>query len=195
VSTVQASTKPGAPNDPTTFRGSSSYQLVNFQSAVGFLTDDPAIYNLVTYAIVIGLAAFAFVLKRPQSQLPWLILGLLSILVLLGSYHRYYDVQLLLLCVGAVVGTDWSDRRSLLAWMLGLVACLPVPLQVAAARAYSLPALQRTLADGGRTLAFVTQHHQPLCLLAIALIFAWLIVASPPGRRSDSLRLGVSAGG
>jgi len=185
VSTVQASTRPGAPNDPTTFRGSSSYQLVNFQSAVGFFTNNPVIYNLVTCAVIFGLAAVAFAMQRPQPQLPWLMLGLLSTLVLLGSYHRYYDSQLLLLCGGGMLATDWTARRGLLGWVLSLVACLSFPLQVAAAKAYSLPAAQSRLAGGGRTLAFFALHHQPLCLLAIALIFAWLIVVSPPTGRDE----------
>jgi hypothetical protein len=179
VNTLQASTKPGSPNDPTTFPGSSSHQLVNLQSAIGFFTSNPAIYNLATYALVIAIGAWAFLRKRPQPPLPWLILGLLSVLVLLVSYHRYYDLQLLLLGIGGLVTLDWTGRRGLLLSILALVACLSLPLQVVAAEAYAMPALGARLAAGGRTLAFLALHHQPLCLVALALIFAWLIVVAP----------------
>jgi hypothetical protein len=178
VGTMQSSTQPGGANDPS-FRGAASYQLVNLQSVVGFFTDNPTIYNLIAYAVTIGVGLSAFLWKRPQDPLPWLILGLLSMLVLLGFYHRYYDLQLLLLGTGGMVSLDWAGRRGLLLWILGLLACLSLPIQVIAAQAYALPALGSRLSAGGRMLALLALHHEPLCLLALALTFAWLIVVSP----------------
>jgi hypothetical protein len=180
--TMQASSKPGSNSDPTF--GPSSPLLVNFQAVVGFFTDKRVIYNLVTYAMIAGLAILVFVLKHPQPQLSWLMLGLFSVLILLASYHRYYDLQLLLLGASGIVTLDWTFRRHLLALILSLVGCLSLPLQAAAARAYSMPALANTLARGGRALAFVALHHQPLCLAAIALAFARLIVVVPSERYS-----------
>lgn len=188
VNTIQSSTNPGGANDPS-FRSGSSFQLVNFQSVVGFFTDQPVIYNLFTFAMIVGVAAVVFALKRPQPQQYWLVVSWLTVLELLGSYHRYYDLQLLLLCTGGLVTLDWTGRRGTLLWILGLVACLSVPLQVIAAQAYSAPALASKLAMGGRPLAFVALHHQPLCLLAIALVFGWLIVASPQERYFEPRQL------
>jgi hypothetical protein len=185
LSTLQSATGPGTSFDPT-FRNVSTYQLVNFQSAVGFFTDKTVVCNLVTYALIAGLIALILALKHPLAQQPWLILGLLPVLILFGSYHRYYDLQLLLLCIGGLVLVDWSGRRGLLGGLLAVVACLSVPLQAAAARAYSLPSLGDKLKEGGRTLQFIALHHQPCCLLAIALMFAWLIVVSPSGQYAGS---------
>ena len=95
---LHSSSVAGGGMDPT-LASPSSHLLVNLQTVAGFFTTSQPVCDAIVW--VLSAAAIVWALNASARLSPearcWLLPGLLAIIVLLGSYHRYYDLQLLLL--------------------------------------------------------------------------------------------------
>jgi len=171
---LKMSSAPGGNMDPT-LASTGSHWLSNFQTVVGFFTTNQQLCNWVTYAVLGALVIAVFAVTRFHMN-QWQALALLSTLLLLGSYHRYYDLQLLMLCANAALLLYRSGGREV--W-LATAAALPLwfPVQALAAAVLPIPA-----PGAASFLQFLAFRNQPLCLLALALVFAWALIRrnSPP---------------
>jgi hypothetical protein len=145
---------------------------------VGFFTTDRALCDAVTYVLLAGLVTWVIVTAKSCPD-EWFLLALLSVLVLLGSYHRYYDFQLLMLCSTAVLQLyrGYGGHR-VLAVLLVPAMLLWFPFQ-ALAGLHLPPDSGATVTFSKTALQFLALRHEPLCLLAFATVFAWAIVKKP----------------
>jgi hypothetical protein len=175
-SNVRGASASGGSMDPTI--AGISYLLVNFQTIVGFFTVNQALCNVVTYALLGGLAVWAIAVAKPLTD-EWRLLALLSLLVLMGSYHRYYDLQLLMLGTNAVLEIcrkQWQPRLWATLVVPGIL--LWVPLQ-ALAGDHILPRMAGTPASFSTTVVqFFAFRNQPICLSVLTATFAWLVLAA-----------------
>jgi len=176
LNNLKASSAPGGSMDPT-IASPFSHLLVNLQTVPGLFTADSAICNIVVYGLVGGLTACVVVtVKSPAEN--WLLLALLSTLVLLGSYHRYYDFQLLMLgCNGMLQLYRGHWRPRLFAALAAPGILLWFPLQALASRFLS-PPHPGAAAFGKLAWEVLAFRNQPLCLLALATLFAWAAIDS-----------------
>jgi len=171
---VKMASAPGGNMDPT-LASTGSHWLSNFQTVIGFFTLNQQLCNWATYALLGALVIGVLAVTRFQLN-EWHAVALLATLLLLGSYHRYYDLQLLMLCANAAL---LLYRKGGPAAWIGSAAALALwfPLQALAAAHMPIPA------SGAASFAqFLAFRNQPLCLLALALVFAWALVRknSPP---------------
>ncbi len=105
-STLQSISAHGALNDPgpSSSGAHSLGMMVNLQTIVSYIRDDPSFYNSVTYAIcgVLLLVWMRVTLRsHPSPAKTWLALAAISALTMLPVYHRQVDTKLLLLTVPA----------------------------------------------------------------------------------------------
>jgi len=96
----------GGLNDPGPNSGGAHRlaMMVNLQTAVSFIWDDPRFYNPVTYAIcgsLLAAWAWASIHWRRAKDRLWPALAAVSALAMLPIYHRTLDTKLLLLMVPA----------------------------------------------------------------------------------------------
>ncbi len=175
-SNVRGASASGGSMDPTI--AGISYLLVNFQTIVGFFTVNQALCNAVTYALLGGLAVWAIAVAKPLTD-EWRLLALLSLLVLMGSYHRYYDLQLLMLGTNAVLEIcrkQWQPR--LWATLVVPGVLLWAPLQ-ALAGDHIVPRIAGTPASLSlMAVQFFAFRNQPICLSVLTATFAWLVLAT-----------------
>jgi hypothetical protein len=165
---LKAASAPSGNMNPT-IASAGSHWLVNFQTVIGFFTTNQNLCNLLTYALLGALVAAVLLITRFKLDV-WQALALLSTLVLLGSYHRYYDVQLLMVCTNAAI---LLYRKPNLAVWIGSAAAFMLwfPLQALAFGAMMYPK-----PGAASLLQFLAFRNQPLCLLALALVFARALV-------------------
>jgi len=175
LNAVHSSAATGGSMDPT-IADPISYLLVNFQTVVGYFTINQGLCNLLTYLLV-GVLAWRVLrfLRRPLDD-SCLLLALLTLLALLSTYHRYYDVQLLMLCVPAGVVFFWkrSAPGMVVAFAIPSVL-LWFPLQALASKVVG-PVTGSKMGLTG-IIQFLAYRNQPLCLTMLAVLFAWAIIS------------------
>jgi len=169
---VKMASAPGGNMDPT-IGSTGSHWLSNFQTVIGFFTTNQQLCNWLTYALLGALVIAVLALTRFQME-EWQALAFLATLLLLGSYHRYYDLQLLMLCANAALLLFRARGGAF--WAM-CAAALPLwfPLQALAAAALPIPA-----PGAASFVQFLAFRNQPLCLLALALVFAWALIRKQP---------------
>jgi len=165
---VKMASAPGGNMNPTIANIGSTF-LVNFQTVVGFFTTNRQICNLITYTLLAGLAIALLVITKLKID-KWQALAFLTILLLLASYHRYYDVQLLMLCTNAAL--QLYRKPQPVVWA-GTAAAVMLWFPLEAMAANVLPYPTPAAASFWQFLAF---RNQPLCLFVIALVFAWALI-------------------
>jgi hypothetical protein len=172
---LKTATSPGNVNDPT-ISGPMSFMLVNFQTVIGFFTTNLALCNVVTYALCGGLVIWAVKIADAQGD-PWLPLAFLTLLVLLGSYHRYYDVQLLMLCTNAVAEISRTQWRRYL-WMTLVIpgALLWFSLHSIALNELARFGLTLPTPSSHSAWQFLLFRNEPICLGLLAAVFALAIL-------------------
>jgi len=178
---LKMASAPGGNMDPT-LASTGSHWLSNFQTVVGFFTTNQQLCNWATYSLLGALVIAVLAATRFQMN-EWLALALLSTLLLLGSYHRYYDLQLLMLCGNAALLLYRKGGAA--AWIAGAAAlALWFPLQGLAAARMPVPA------PGAASFAqFLAFRNQPLCLLVLALVFAWALIRKNFQPRKETLQI------
>jgi hypothetical protein len=105
-STLEAFSAHGGLNDPGP-ASSGAHRLgmmVNLQTWLSFVRDDPRFYNYLSYAVCGALLliwTLATLRTRPSPDKAWLALAAISALTMLPIYHRQPDTKLLILSVPA----------------------------------------------------------------------------------------------
>jgi hypothetical protein len=105
----------GGVNDPgpTSSGAHGLDMLVSLQTVFGSFTDDPHIYNSLTYLVCVPLLivwGLVTLRRRCSPETTWLALGAIACLSMLPVYHRQLDTKLLLLTIpGCVV--LWAKRN------------------------------------------------------------------------------------
>jgi Glycosyltransferase family 87 len=194
LSNLRSAGAPGGSMDPT-IADNISYLLVNFQALVGFFTLNQKLCNAITYALLGALAIWVIRVSKPRTD-HWLLLGLLSLLVLMGSYHRYYDLQLLLLGTNAVLQIFY--RKQWQPWLWATLAVpsllLWVPLQALAGNNMATPKVDAPAPFLQMVWQFLAFRNQPICLSILTVTFAWAILRKSRPATPEMLHEPVQAG-
>jgi hypothetical protein len=178
VSNQAAITSRGGLDDPGPSSGGAYgvNAIVNLQTIVSRIWDNPHFYNPVVYAIcgALLLVGLRKTLRTPFStRMAWFALAAIAPLSMLFVYHRCYDARLLLLTVPACAAL-WKDGGSL-AWsalLLNLAAILFT------GDVFWIAFFQFTRYSGA-SLAFGVLPA-PLILLAVSVFYLWVFVRQAP---------------
>ena len=123
---LAATLSPGGSADP---RPANQVAVgdINLQPLTSIFFAEAGTFNLVAYAVFLGLVA-VWILVVPRSsmspEMQFLALAALSILSLMPVYHRFYDTRLLLLTLPAVIAV--FQRRRFLGAIIAVLTVLTV---------------------------------------------------------------------
>ena len=153
--------------------------IVNLQSAISVLRDDPRIYNPATYLLCAPLLLVwmvAALRKRCSAANAWMALAAVSALSMLPLYHRQHDAAILLLTVPACA-ILWSEGGptagfALLFTALGAVFTSNLTLQFLAAGTAGLRASVSGLPS--QILTVLLCRPAPIVMLAIGIFYLWV---------------------
>ena len=163
---IASESAPGGLTDPTP---SSPYapQLLNAQTLSTLVTTNRIFAEGLVLAAVAGLTIFyIYWRKRNKNPDPRMDFGFLAAATLAATYHRYYDGELLLLSIPAMVYL-WRIRQRGLAWILAVCfAALAFPLQSIFARALG-PAATRVSPE-----QLLLLRHQPAAILVVLVVLS-----------------------
>ena len=181
---LAATLSPGGSADP---RPANQVAVgdVNLQPLTSIFFAEAGTFNLVAYAVFLGLVAVWVLMVARSNMSPemqFLALAALSILSLMPVYHRFYDTRLLLLTLPAVIAV--FQRRRLLGAIIAVLTVLAV------------------ISVQYRVQVFLVQHkewqsvfqHKFLFILLLRqqnlelLILFGLYMMAIPGIRSSSVR-------
>jgi hypothetical protein len=182
----------GGTNDPRA-AAMGPEGVIDLQSAISALRDDPRIYNPVSYLISAPLLlAWGLVTLRSRSSQAgaWLALAVISAFSLLPVYHRQYDAKLLLLMVPACAllwaGGGLIARLALLVSTAGLVVTGDLPWVFVLGLMHHLHLSATGLSR--QILMAVLTLSAPLVLLLISIFYLWVYArnARDPIGRQDA---------
>jgi hypothetical protein len=173
----------GGTNDPglTSTGAHGLGMMVNLQTVISAIWDDPRIYNTATYLICGALLLiWSVTTLRFRSSLSraWLALAAIAALSMLPFYHRQQDTRLILLTVPACVML-WAEG-GLIGWLAlmvntaGFVLAGDIPWIVflSLIDKLHLPATRLS----GRILTAVQVFPVPLILLTMSVYYLWVYV-------------------
>jgi hypothetical protein len=185
-STMSMASAHGGPDDPGPASAGAHGlgMMINLQTAVSFLRDDPRVYNPVTYFVCAFLMLIwggTVLRSRPSQASASLALAAITPLLLLPIYHRQSDVLVLILAVPACamlkVRGGWTGRSTLLVTAAAFV--VTGDFLWVAINAF-LAAIKEPLTPGvGRILMGVQILPIPLTLLAMAIIYLLIYLSRP----------------
>lgn len=123
---LAATLSPGGSADP---RPANQVAVgdINLQPLTSIFFAEAGTFNLVAYAVFLGLVAVWILVVSRSSMSPemqFLALAALSILSLMPVYHRFYDTRLLLLTLPAVIAV--FQRRRFLGAIIAVLTVLTV---------------------------------------------------------------------
>jgi hypothetical protein len=169
---------PGEINDPgpTSVADRSPAMVIDLQSDISILKDDPNVYNPVAYLICGALLLIWSVrtLRSPHtSEKPWLGLAVVAPLTILITYHHPYDAKLLLLSVPACA-ILWAKfkRTGTIALVVNAVAFLftaDIPVAILKILTRRLQPKSSTLLE--KTEFILLARPVPLILLAMTIFY------------------------
>jgi glycosyl transferase family 87 len=186
----------GGNNDPgpagPTSRDRAIETIVNLQSAVSWVNDDPRFYNAITFTVcgfmflswIVGI----FLFPRTMAG-TWLALASIAPLTMLVTYHRAYDTRLLMLgipaCVMLAAEKGKTGSAAVLISTLGLIFTGELP--------YALvrPLLGRiqTSMEGSSSMATLCLNRPaPLVLLLMSGFYLWVFLRRSSQRNDQLLR-------
>jgi hypothetical protein len=184
---------PGGAVDPgpsTPNSGGGPSVIINFQSIIALVWNEPHIYNTVTY-LVCGTLLLAWVILILRSRLSqtsaWIALAPVVPMSMLVTYHRSYDAKLLLLAIPACAML-WAER-SLTGWLAlmvttaAIVSTADIPLTVLLILNKNLHT--SNLGSFGNMLNAVLQRPTPLILLAIGTFYLWVYKRRTPQKQKS----------
>jgi hypothetical protein len=179
----------GGLNDPgpDSLTGRSGAMVIDLQSALILLRQDPRFYNLVSY-LVCGVPLLIWSVRTITSRFTparaWLALASVVPLTMVVTYHRPWDAKLLLLTVPACA-ILWAEGGAirwiaLLLSAAGIVMTGDIPLTI-------LTILTRNIGIStgglpGKLLTVVELRPVPLILLAMGIFYLWMYLRRDPGR-------------
>jgi hypothetical protein len=168
-------TDPGPASTASTGAG----MMINLQTVISSLRDDPHIYNLATWLLcALPLTVWALVTAQSRSTpaRTWLALAAIATLSLLPVYHHLYDAKLLLLTVPACAML-WAEGGRLGRCAL-LVNIAAFALTGDVSWTLLLRLLDRlhpmTAGMPAWTLRAMQVFPVPLILLAMSIFYAWV---------------------
>jgi len=185
----------GGNNDPgpsgPTSRDRATEMIVNLQSAVALIRDNPRFYNRVTL-LVCGLMFLSWLigifLSPRTSTFTWLALAAIAPLTMLVTYHRAYDTRLLMLSVPAcamlvaekgkigIAGATFTTLR------LIFTGEVPYALFKPLVSSIQIPA------EGSSSIAMmVLTRPAPLVLLLMAGFYLWVFLSRTSRQRNQLL--------
>ncbi len=164
--------------------------IIDLQSFVSVLADDPHIYNPITYAVcalLLGVWSFVVLLSKQSVQKAWFALVSIMSLSMLVTYHRSYDARLLLLSIPACCML-WAEGGAI-AWIAFLLSAAGIVFTADIPLALLTDATRDLYSPTGSILAklgvSVVARPAPLILLAIAIFY--LFVFARRDRSTDTL--------
>jgi hypothetical protein len=181
---MAATSAPGTVNNP----GPASVDprahgaiMMNLQTAVSVLVDDPRIYNPVTYLLCVPLLLiwmYTALQTRASPASAKLALAAIAALSMLPIYHRQHDTRLLLLVFPAFAML-WEEG-GITAWLallvtgLGTVFTSNITVQLLAT--YTAGMRASVAGFPGKIMTILLCRPAPLVLLAMGILFLWTYV-------------------
>lgn len=177
---IHSASAKGEINDPgpTSITYRSPAMIIDLQSIVSILRDDPPFYDAVSYIVCgsLGLVWVAATLRsRPSQAEAWLALVPAVALTLLITYHHPYDAKLLLVSVPATVRL-WKNGGFI--GVAALVTCATSLVVTADIPILLLKMLMGAISfwPPGRLEMIFLGHPAPLALLVLASFFLTIYV-------------------
>jgi hypothetical protein len=179
----------GGLNDPgpDSLTGRSGAMVIDLQSALILLRQDPRFYNLVSY-LVCGVPLLIWSVRTLRSRFSpaaaWLALASVVPLTMVVTYHRPWDTKLLLLTVPACA-ILWAEGGAIrwIALLLnaaGIVITGDIPLTILTILTKNIGISTGGLA--ARLLTVVELRPVPLILLAMGIFYLCVYLRRDPGR-------------
>lgn len=174
---------PGGINEPgpTSIGVGSADMIIDLQTFVSVLCDDPRIYNPVTYALcaVLFIAwSIAVLRSQPSAENAWFALVSVMALSMLVTYHRSYDAKLLLLSIPASCMLQAKNRAigktALIAGGIGVLFTSDIPLAALMQLTRGMYSPGATIA--ARALVAVVTRPAPLILLFTAVFYLYVFI-------------------
>ncbi len=182
-STLQSISAHGALNDPgpASSGAHSLGMMVNLQTIISYIRDDPSFYNSVTYLIC---GALLLVWMRttirscPSPARTWLALAAISAFTMLPVYHRQIDTKLLLLTVPAcaLLFAEGGRTGRLAALLTGAAFVLTGDIPWAIALSILNHVYLPNAPFVAKTLIAMQILPIPLILLAVCVFYLWVYV-------------------
>jgi hypothetical protein len=156
--------------------------MINLQTAISVLRDNPRFYNLATYLVcapLLLLWAFVTLRSRPSPRSAWLALAAIATLTMLPIYHRQYDAKLLLLTVPACA-LLWAEG-GLMRWFAlvvnsaSFVWTADIPWTLLGGFIKSLHMSET--GHSGQILRSALAFPAPLLLLAMGIFYLWVYMS------------------
>jgi peptidoglycan/LPS O-acetylase OafA/YrhL len=164
--------------------------VVDVQSVVGIFRNDPAFYNLVSYAIC-GALILCWTVKVVRSRITpaaaWYAIAAIVPLTMLVTYHKPYDVKLILLLVPACI-LLWAEsnrigQAALLLTAGAIVFTADIPLGVYAALTDSIHPDTNTLS--GKLIEIVILRPVSIILIELTAFYLSIFLRRPTAGAGD----------
>lgn len=180
---LNATSAPGDISDPgpDSMSVHSSPMIIDLQTIISVFSDDPRIYNSVTYLLCGALLlvwSLATLRSRSSPTNAWLALAVIAALSMLATYHRQYDAKLMLLTVPACAML-WAEGGpvrwlALLVNTAGVVLTADVPSAILLLLTKNLHVSTAVLS--GKILTVALARPSPLILLVTSIFYLWVYV-------------------
>ena len=180
---------PGDISDPgprSISRRGSADVIIDLQTVLSLLRDNPRAYNLASIALcafLLGILVFAALRRSTAPMDIWYGLAAIAAVSMLPSYHRPYDARLLLLAVpaSAMMWGRGCRLGRVGAVLTGLAVTFTgdIPLAILSLLTRNIDVTQMGLA--ARLLTVGLLRPAPLALLAVAVFFTWVYARAAIG--------------
>jgi len=170
----------GGPDD-FSLANSARYQLVNLQVLFASVLSNRSIVNILAISITVGLVALWAYWMRGREVAPILGFAAINVILLLPSYHRFYDAGVIAFALAAAAALDryrWIVPITLAAFLAPIPAAL---VHLGESGEIPLRVLQSKL-----IVVFVL-CHEIWILLALAVFFL-VLMRNRPLRRAHGSR-------
>jgi len=179
----------GGLNDPgpDSLTGRMPEMIIDLQSILSVVRDDPHFYNPISY-LICGLLLLMWVAKTrqsvPSAEDTWLALAAVIPLTMLITYHRPPDAKLLLLTIPACaflwIGGGQLGRVALVVNTAAVILTSDIPLAILVILANHFHVHSRDFS--GKVLTLVLTRPATLALLAMALFYLWVYLYRTSGK-------------
>jgi hypothetical protein len=153
--------------------------VIDLQSVISILKDDPVIYNTVSY-LICGIMLFVWMIGTLRLRLTregaWLAMASVVPLTMLITYHRPWDAKLLLICIPACAFL-WAERGiigrfALVITATAIVLTADISLAILTMLTKNLHFDLSTL--GGKMQTVLLLRPTPLILLVMGIFYLWV---------------------
>ncbi len=161
---VAISFVPGGPSDPSP-SSPVAWQMLNGQALAAYLFASPRAVNACVWITTICVF-LVYLWRRRKRHDHWQDAAFFSALILIPTYHRYYDAQLLLLSLPLLVESGRRHNKRLVIAVGVLLLVLAFPIQSVFAR------MLREQARIASVQQFVLLRNQPAAVLLLAAVLS-----------------------